>query len=237
MKIGVMSDIHGNAMALKAVCDILQEEKMDMICCLGDVIAIGHQTEEVLEMLSNLPNCYCVKGNHEKAVIAAYDAKEPPQGNENESEHHEWIAKQVTEKQMDGLKETPDERYIKVKNHVVYMTHWPMNHEKEYDEVSQLSDTCIQGKVDMILHGHDHGGETCLEAVEGLTIVNPMPVGCSDDDLARFAVIDFSDHGFEVTYRSVTYDKEAFIASFKAANVSHGDEILDIFYGQPQETL
>ena len=38
MKIGLISDIHGNKKALDAVLKQLEEKKIDKIICLGDLI-------------------------------------------------------------------------------------------------------------------------------------------------------------------------------------------------------
>ncbi len=41
MKIGVISDIHGNINALEAVLEDLKNKKVEKIICLGDIIARG----------------------------------------------------------------------------------------------------------------------------------------------------------------------------------------------------
>jgi len=50
MKIGVIADIHGNAPALKAVLNELDKMgDIKHIYCLGDMIGIGPDTNEVLK--------------------------------------------------------------------------------------------------------------------------------------------------------------------------------------------
>ena len=41
MKIGVITDIHNNLIALKTVVEELQKQKCDKIICCGDIIGIG----------------------------------------------------------------------------------------------------------------------------------------------------------------------------------------------------
>ena len=41
MRIAIISDIHGNSVALEAVLDDFKTEHMDRIVCLGDVISGG----------------------------------------------------------------------------------------------------------------------------------------------------------------------------------------------------
>jgi predicted phosphodiesterase len=40
MKIGIISDIHGNLPALKVILDKFEKEQCGFIYCLGDTIAI-----------------------------------------------------------------------------------------------------------------------------------------------------------------------------------------------------
>jgi predicted phosphodiesterase len=41
MRVGGISDIHGNVMALEAVLTALKQDRVDRIVCLGDVAAMG----------------------------------------------------------------------------------------------------------------------------------------------------------------------------------------------------
>ncbi|MDQ5850663.1 MAG: metallophosphatase family protein [Chloroflexota bacterium] len=41
MRIAVISDIHGNCVALDAVLDELQEQAVDQLVCLGDAVQAG----------------------------------------------------------------------------------------------------------------------------------------------------------------------------------------------------
>ena len=45
MRVGLISDIHGNRLALDAVVAELEKEDLDQIVCLGDV-AVGPQPAE-----------------------------------------------------------------------------------------------------------------------------------------------------------------------------------------------
>ena len=62
MRIGLISDIHGNLIALESVLSELKREQVDSMICLGDVAALGPQPHEVIERLRKL-NCPVVMGN------------------------------------------------------------------------------------------------------------------------------------------------------------------------------
>ena len=61
MRVGLISDIHGNRLALDAVVSELEREGVDRIVCLGDV-AVGPQPAEALEGIREL-GCPVVMGN------------------------------------------------------------------------------------------------------------------------------------------------------------------------------
>ena len=72
MKILIMSDIHGNEQALKAVLDKVETEyKVDGCFLLGDIIDYGMHSNEVISMLYQLSfPVFCnICGNHEDAVL------------------------------------------------------------------------------------------------------------------------------------------------------------------------
>ena len=60
-RIGLISDIHGNLLALEAVLAELDREELDGLVCLGDV-AVGPQPAETLARVREL-GCPVVKGN------------------------------------------------------------------------------------------------------------------------------------------------------------------------------
>lgn len=62
MRIAIISDIHGNLVALETILTDLNKEHVDQIVCLGDVAITGPQPREVIEQLKAL-NCPVVMGN------------------------------------------------------------------------------------------------------------------------------------------------------------------------------
>lgn len=74
-RIALISDIHGNAVALEAVLDDLAGRRVDELVCLGDVGAGGPQPREVLARLSEL-GCPVVMGNADSWLLEGL-AREP----------------------------------------------------------------------------------------------------------------------------------------------------------------
>lgn len=70
MKIVLLSDIHGNDLALQAVLNDLERQGgADVHWVLGDLAAIGHAPVKALEMLASLPNLVVIRGNTDRYLV------------------------------------------------------------------------------------------------------------------------------------------------------------------------
>ena len=81
MRVALLSDIHGNDVALSAVRADIKKRGVDQIVCLGDVATLGPAPERAFELVVEL-NCPCIMGNHdafllEPKLVEAY-TKAPP---------------------------------------------------------------------------------------------------------------------------------------------------------------
>ena len=75
MKIGLISDIHGNKKALDAVLEQLEKENIDKIICAGNLIGGAPMSEEVVQKMISLgEKVITVRGNREK--YAEYNVQE-----------------------------------------------------------------------------------------------------------------------------------------------------------------
>lgn len=68
MRTALISDIHGNELALNAVLDDIQGRGADQTVCLGDVATLGPRPLAVLERLQKL-GCACILGNHDEFMF------------------------------------------------------------------------------------------------------------------------------------------------------------------------
>jgi putative phosphoesterase len=68
MRIGFVSDIHGNFTALEAVLTDIKRQNIDQLICLGDTVSLGPQPKEVLDTLREW-NAITIMGNHDQAIL------------------------------------------------------------------------------------------------------------------------------------------------------------------------
>jgi len=72
LKVGILSDIHGNFHALREVDRLLKERGVDEVWCLGDIVGYGAFPNECVEWVRE--NCsIALLGNHELGVLGFYD--------------------------------------------------------------------------------------------------------------------------------------------------------------------
>ncbi len=67
-RVALISDIHSNLVALRAVLADIRRTGADQIICLGDVATLGPQPKAVIEILGEL-GCPCILGNHDEFLL------------------------------------------------------------------------------------------------------------------------------------------------------------------------
>ncbi len=76
MRIAVISDIHGNCVALDAVLEDLRPLRVDHLVCLGDAIQGGPQPRQVVARLRE-HGCPVVMGNADAWLLSGVETGEP----------------------------------------------------------------------------------------------------------------------------------------------------------------
>lgn len=69
MRVAVVSDIHGNVVALDSVIGTALREGVEEFWCLGDLVAHGPRPVEVVARLRELASLTCVRGNTDRYVL------------------------------------------------------------------------------------------------------------------------------------------------------------------------
>ena len=92
MVFGIITDIHNNVTALRAVLERLRSMHCDRIICCGDIIGIGPCPEETVQEMMHIPDLISVRGNHAKYLLEGMPSVYPTAENMSygEMEHHRW---------------------------------------------------------------------------------------------------------------------------------------------------
>ena len=228
-KIFIFNDAHGNAESIKAILPKIKETNPDYIFSSGDLIGIGPSHNEVLDLVSKLPNFYSVKGNHEAYYLDGY--KNPSAA--LEEKHHEWIRQTMDKKYDPFLKELPYIRYFDIENLKVALMHYPrlnnrfitIENEKTYEKFENLFSEI---EADIIIFGHDHYGSIVYGKKN---FINIGTLGCTNLNIgfAKAALLTIDGNTFKLEQFLLPYDVTKEINKLDELNVPDKDLIKKIF--------
>jgi predicted phosphodiesterase len=68
LRLALVSDLHGNALALEQVLSRIASHGADQIICLGDVATLGPEPERALELVHE-SGAVCILGNHDDFML------------------------------------------------------------------------------------------------------------------------------------------------------------------------
>lgn len=205
MKVIILSDIHGNADALKAV---LQEIPGDIseFWILGDMVGYYYQAKEVLTLLTNLP-CRYIAGNHEQYLKEGL--MNPQILSEYKSKYGSALniaIKTLSIEQINFIKSLPDSLEFLVKSKNILLCHgspWSID-EYIYPDVKKAKLLAFSTlNADFIFQGHTHHPMEIIQ--NNKRIINPGSVGQPRNKVpgAHWAIFDLETN--EVTFKTTIY--------------------------------
>lgn len=210
MKLGVISDIHGNFAALKTVINELEKEKCDSIICLGDIVGYYSEINSCIELIRE-KSVYCIKGNHDSYLI---DRKKCPRSN-SVNKCIDYQMGVITKDNLQWLKENLGE-YIYRDNFFAVHGGWN-DYLDEY--VKKFDFDSMREKysnIKIFCSGHSH--VQLKEEKYGITYFNPGSVGQPRDydSRAAYAIIE----NYTVKLMRVKYNIDETCEAMKKAGFS-----------------
>lgn len=186
MKIGILSDAHGNIAALEKCLNYLYKIDVDKIYFLGDGVGYYPNGIEVLNLLIK-ENIHCLLGNHEAMLIGILNCSQ-----ENEQVYQlEKVRKEITLELRDFLhKLKPHYEFIVDNKKVKLMHGGPSDFLTEYIYPDNDLEEFALMPYDFCFIGHTH--IPFIKVKKGRTIINVGSCGMPRDHgiLSSFAVLD-----------------------------------------------
>jgi putative phosphoesterase len=194
MQIGVLSDIHGNKVALDAV--LADMPAVDGLVCAGDIVGYNPWPAACLDTVRerSVPT---VSGNHDRAVAGGSRFAFNSMAGAGVSHAREVLA----DDQIAWLDALPDRRTAA--DGQIRLAHGHPEHPDRYTYPEEFSPGMLTAE-DVLVLGHTHvQGHRQFEA--GI-VMNPGSVGQprDGDPRAAYAVVDLDD--LTVTEHRVGYD-------------------------------
>ena len=240
MRIALITDIHGNRVALEAVLADLRAQAPDRVVCLGDVAALGPEPGATIEILRDL-KCPVVMGNTDDALLDPTDTV--PEDADDRLRKivdiHRWSSAQLSDSERDFVRsfvptfELPLEGARKL-----LCCHGSPG---SYDDliVSSTPEEEVQSmladfEADLFAGGHTH--LAMLRRMQSTTFVNPGSVGIPYTGPMRtskmtsrgeYVIVTVADDGFAFDFRSVPFDMAAVHEAARRADIPHLEWWLD----------
>lgn len=230
MRFAVVSDLHGNIEAVKAVWKDLDD--MGRIYCLGDIVGIGPRPGEVLDLVLSDERLVRVKGNHDHNTLNGTDLGPIPTF--HRGPHHLWIRSKLTSKQL-GLLESPVhlEELLEGVRFSFMHRHPDDFHSKVpyYDEPTSrvLDDFYSEVHSDVLFFGHTHV-PLDVKGAAGKRYINPGAVGVQNGGRASYVVVEVERGSARFERKEVPYDLEKVVADINDRMTPLSSSIISNFF-------
>ena len=234
MRLALLSDVHGNPIALEAVLrDVARAGGVDAYWLLGDLVAIGHEPVVVLERLAALPEVRFVRGNTDRYVVTA--DRPPPTVDDaiadplliprlvRVASSFAWTQGYVTGAGwLDFLASLPLEvRETLPDGTRLLAVHASPGRDDGTGLAEEMDDTALgrrlgRPEADLVVVGHTH--RAFDRRVGGVRVVNLGSVSnpVRPDLRASYALLEAHASGCEFELRRVEYDHEAVVEAAQA---------------------
>lgn len=231
MKLAILSDIHGNAIALDAVlADIEAQGGVDGYWVLGDIVSLGPDPAQVAARLDVLPGLEATYGNTDdytrKIGLFPFPGREDVEEDisllslfEEVVSSFSWTRGAITATgwldwlnalPLDARRTLPDgTRVLGV--HAAPGTAHGDGIRPDYD-AEQLSRAVAGCEADLVFVGHTHWYWDTV--IDGVRVVNLGSVSnpLTPDMRASYVILEAGEDGYEVTRRRAAYDVAACMA-------------------------
>ncbi|WP_299095753.1 metallophosphoesterase family protein [uncultured Metabacillus sp.] len=239
----IITDIHGNASALKSVlAEIDSRKEIEQIYCLGDMIGIGPDSNEVLHMLFSRDDIKMITGNHDEAILSLAKGEEYPQSHSHARKHHQWILDRMDKSFIPKLEHLPRIIRQNIEGNSILFIHYQIETGKMKEQISNdpfssivepsvenLETLFKQNNEDLICFGHHHP----IHYFRGNKAIylNPGSLGCNHKPAVRYAIVTVSKEKIEINLEETIYDNSSFLESYNKLQVPERDFILKVFHG------
>ncbi|MFW6384242.1 MAG: metallophosphoesterase family protein [Halodesulfurarchaeum sp.] len=194
MRVGLLSDVHANRVALSAVLEDMPP--VDGLVCAGDLVGYNPWPADVVETIRER-EVTVVQGNHDRKLANGQNFR----GNEMARAGIDLAREQLSEDQIEYLRALPSER--RCFDGRVKVVH---GHPDDQDRYTYPEDVGphLLGEESVLVMGHTHVQH--VEHTENGFVINPGSVGQPRDRNpdAAYAVLDLD--ALDVTTHRVSYD-------------------------------
>jgi putative phosphoesterase len=214
MLIGLISDVHSNKIALKAVLKELDELEVKIILHAGDIVGYNPYPDETIDLFKK-KKIVSILGNHDRAFLTGDISDFNPYA----AAAMEWTRNAASQDSLNYILKLKDTVTIVVNGERIVLFHKSPNNFQEYICPGDVTPDLLSNiNGDVLVLGHTHIPFIMDYGTRGL-VVNPGSVGQPRDGNpdASFAVLDTVTQKIE--HKRTKYDVEKVIQDMLAAHL------------------
>jgi len=151
MRFAIISDIHSNLEALTRAFELIDQESVDEVVCLGDIVGYGANPNECVDLVRN--RCKTVlRGNHDAAAV---DSQNAESFTKNARIAAEWTSTHLSDENKRFLQELP---YTRSRDGMLFVHSSPYQPEQWYYVLTEEDlEAAFQSFTEQICFiGHSH---------------------------------------------------------------------------------
>lgn len=233
MRIAIISDIHGNCVALDAALNNIEQANVDQLVCLGDAVQGGPQPAQVVARLREL-GCPVVMGNADDWLLTGIDSGAeniPDERRARMDRVREWQLTKLSENDLSFIRAFHPTVQIELDDQrVLFCYH---GSPKSFDHVilPQTPDEEVRGYLKPQENMIYTGGHTHMQFIRhfGRTFhFNPGSVGVAyrhdqpDDHFrldpwAEYALLSSRSGNLSLEFRRIPFDVQSLLSVYKTS--------------------
>ena len=216
MRIALLSDIHGNIVGLQTVlARIDQLGGADILFALGDFLAVGPGTDDLIDLLL-ARQARMIRGNWDEIFIDMdrYLERTPPDAHSFVMKNYEWLLHNVSsdaQKLIAGLPLTdeiePETGRRLFVCHAAPDDPWSRACSANIPTAT-LRDVYGSVQADVVAYGHYHAHH--IVPLDYKLLINVASVGMKRGGQSAFTMLEYADERWTIQQYQVPYDTEQF---------------------------
>lgn len=239
MQVALISDIHGNAVALDAVLAELDDVNPDRIVCLGDV-ATGPQPSRALDRVQRL-GCPVVMGNADEELVDPPSAPRRTEDADEDLQRFEdivnWCAEQLSDDQLQYVRSFDPTVEVPLGDETSLLCY----HGSTESHSDRIVATTSEATLDELFAGVEAtvlaGGHTHVQLFRrygDAIVLNPGSVGLAYEERratdtlynppwAEYALVTRSDESLRTELRRTAFDAVEFVRATRESDMPHAE--------------
>ena len=222
MRLGVLSDCHGNSLGLEKCLKYLRGESVELIYFLGDMVGYLPEVSKCYRLLAEY-NVTCLAGNHDAMMSGVLPKKECKEN----IYLHEYAKRQLSKTALENIANWKSRMEIDLGARKILFVHgspWDSLEEYIYRDSDLKRFDALE--FDAVFMGHTHRPFVKVSS-GGMLIANVGSCGLPRDkgNMAACAIYDTKLHsceiyrlGFDVSYFTSKYEGELHETVMKCLN-------------------